>query len=228
MPWHLVILKPRVYMETGPPGFSILRDTKTHIFSFFKLFCFLFEWPLNAERVFDWLRGGRFRLVQACWGWGNYKVPLFLPCLLCSQKLWPVFSEEPLLQEAESGIQRLAEDKERHRSEPWDIGGERQCQELHCSTGRYGSVCIPESVDTCVLVLCFLWCVVIEWCHCCVSTFQISREGCVCVYECFQMRVLMFPELARGGDVAREPQRNSAICSFNNSAVDCISPLVHH
>lgn len=50
-----------------------------------------------------------------------HKVPLFLPCLLCSQKFRPYFSEEPFLQEAEPGIQRPAEDQEWQRSEQRDV-----------------------------------------------------------------------------------------------------------
>lgn len=68
-----------------------------------------------------------------------YKVPLFLPCLLHSKKLWPIFSEEPLLQEVEPGIQCAAKDQKWQRSEQWDIWGEGQCQEFQCAARRYGS-----------------------------------------------------------------------------------------
>lgn len=43
----------------------------------------------------------------------NYKVPLFLLCLIHSQKLRPFVSEESLLQEVKPCIQRPAEDQER-------------------------------------------------------------------------------------------------------------------
>lgn len=86
---------------------------------------------------------GPFRHVRACWGWGNllyYKGPLcLLLCLLCSQKFWPLFCEESLLQEVKPGVQCPTEDQEWHRREQRDIGGEGQCQERHGSTGRYGS-----------------------------------------------------------------------------------------
>lgn len=43
----------------------------------------------------------------------------------------------------------------------------------------------------------------------------------VCVFA-------MFPQLYEEGDTVGSPQCNTSICFFNNSAADCISPLVHH
>lgn len=123
-----------------------------------------------------------------------YKVPLCLPCVLCSQKFWPLFREKPLLQEAEPGIQCPAEDQEWQRSEQWDVWGERQCQEFHCAAGRYASRSL-SFLNVFVLVLYILCCASIVWCHCCVCTWQnlwrgFSRECLTCmrVSKCVYLR----------------------------------------
>lgn len=125
---------------------------------------------------------GPFRHVRACWGWGNllyYKGPLcLLLCLLCSQKFWPLFCEESLLQEVKPGVQCPTEDQEWHRREQRDIGGEGQCQERHGSTGRYGS-CSSHLLFTlnsmCFFFFLFLFlhsfcCIWMAWRHCWVCT----------------------------------------------------------
>ncbi len=167
----------------------------------------------------------------------NYKVPLFLPCLLCSQKFWPFFSEEPFLQEVEPGIQCPAEDQEWQRSEQWDVWGERQCQEFQCATGRYG----PGPAYLVFVPL--MWIFLSLYCAFCVVSWLYYVTAAFALYDslkrlperglnlcaCFQMCVFaMFPRLYEEGDTAGSPQCNSSICFFNNSAADCISPLVHH
>lgn len=177
------------------------------------------------------------RQIQTCPGMLRaswcIKCLSFSPCLLCSQKLWPFFSEEPLLQEVEPGIQCPEEDQEWQRGEQWDVRGEGQRQELQCAAGRYGSglACLGSAPVTCIflgLFGAFLCCVLIVLCHCRICTLWFPEEGSR-ERACLQMCVsTLFPQLYEEGDTAGSPQCNSSICFFNNSAADCISPPVHH
>lgn len=159
---------------------------------------------------------GPFRHVRACWGWGNllyYKGPLcLLLCLLCSQKFWPLFCEESLLQEVKPGVQCPTEDQEWHRREQRDIGGEGQCQERHGSTGRYGS-CSSHLLFTLNSMCFFFFCscsytpsVVSGW-HDVTAEFALSRQfslqGSQESVSVFQMCVFtVFARLYVEGDVA--------------------------
>lgn len=60
------------------------------------------------------------------------------------------------------------------------------------------------------------------------SLKRVPARG-LSVCECFSVCVLViFTQLFEEGDTARSPQCSRSICFFNNSAADCISPLVHH
>lgn len=56
------------------------------------------------------------------------------------------------------------------------------------------------------------------------SLKRVPARG-LSVCECFSV---MFPQLFEEGDTAGSPQCRRSICFFNNSAADCISPLVRH